>query len=159
VASTAVNGGVGARQWEAVVVLFYILDRNLPSANRVALRAIRAQLALVNISMAVLALLTDVREDHFDVALGAGDGRVHAAQRIARLVMIELGNGADRPPAIRGVTVLARDSQTAVRTVARSGALRTRSAQESREHKYQNENYFESGPDPSAHALPLACVL
>jgi len=60
VAGTAVHGGVGARQREAVVVLFYILDRNLPSANRVALRTIRAQLALVNISMAVLALLTDV---------------------------------------------------------------------------------------------------
>ena len=90
------------------------------------------------------------------MTLGAGDGRVHAAQRIARLVMIELGNRADRPPAIRGVAVLAGDSQAAVRAVAPSGDLSTHNAHEFGEHKYQKENYFESGPDQTAHALPLA---
>ena len=109
--------------------------------------------------MAVLTALTDAGEDHFDVTLGAGDGRVHAAQRIARLVMIKLGNSADRPPAIGGVAVLARDSQAAVRTVPHFSDLRTHRSQESGKRKYQNENCFQFGCDPSAHDLPLACVL
>jgi len=92
------------------------------------------------------------------VTLGAGDGGVHAAQRITRLVMVELGKGADRPPAIRGVAVLARDSQAAVRTVLFSD-LRARSSQESGKRKYQSENCFQFGRDPSAHDLPPACVL
>ena len=93
------------------------------------------------------------------MTLGAGNGRVHAAQRIARLAMVELGNGADRPPATRGVAVLARDRQAAVRTALHFGDLRTHSSQESGKRKYQNENCFQFGRDPSAHDLPPACVL
>jgi hypothetical protein len=109
--------------------------------------------------VAVLTALTDAREDHFDVTLGAGDGRMHTAQRIARLVMVELGNCSDRPPAIRGVAVLARDSQAAVRTVPPFSDLRTHSSHESGKRKYRNENCFQFGCDPSAHDLPPACVL
>lgn len=86
--------------------------------------------------MAVLAALTNTRENRLHVTRGALDGSVHATQRIARLVMVELGNGADRPPAIRGVAVLARDSQAAVRAVAHSSDLRRHSSQESRKRKY-----------------------
>jgi hypothetical protein len=57
------------------------------------------------------------------------------------------------------VAVLARDSQAAVRTVAHFSDLRSHSYQESGKRKYQNENYFQFGCDPSAHDLPLACVL
>ena len=159
VAGIAVDRSVGARQREPVVVLLNILDRDLPSPHRMALFAVRAQLALVNIGMAVLAALTNIRENHLHVARGAGDGSVHAAQRIARLAMVELGNGTDWLPANRSVAVLARDSQAAVRTVASFSDLRTRSSQESGKHKYQNENYFQSGCDPNAHDVPPACVL
>ena len=55
----AVNGGVGARQREAVVVLLNIFDGNLPSPNCMASLAISSQLAPVNISVAVLATLAD----------------------------------------------------------------------------------------------------
>jgi len=109
--------------------------------------------------MAVLTALTDAGEDHFDVTLGAGDGRVHAAQRIARLIVVELRNGTNRPPAIRGVAVLARDSQAAVRTVPHFSDLRTHSSEESGKGKYENENCFQFRYDPSAHDLPFACVL
>ena len=131
VAGIAVYRRVGTGQREAVVVLLNVFNSDRPSADGMALFAIRAQLPFVNVSMAVLAALTDTREDHFDVTLGASHGGVHTAQRIARLVMVELGNGADRPPAIRGVAVLARDRQAAVRTVPYFGDLRTHSSQES----------------------------
>ena len=158
VAGIAVDGCVGTGQRETIVVLLHIFNRDRPSADGVALLAIGAQLTLVNIGVAVLAALTNVGEDHFDVTLGAGDGRVHAAQRIARLVMVELRNCADRPPAICGVAVLAWDSQAAVRTMPHISDLRTHSSQKSRKRKYQSENDFQFGRDPSAHDLPPACV-
>jgi len=37
VTGIAIYSGVGTCQWEAIVVLLHILDRNLPSTNRVAL--------------------------------------------------------------------------------------------------------------------------
>ena len=128
VAGIAVDRRVGTGQREAVVVLLDVFNSDRPSADGVALFAIRAQLALVNISMAVLAALADAGEDHFDVTLGAGDGRVHAAQRIARLIVVEFRNSANRFPAIRGVAILAGNGQTAVRTVRAFRDLRTRSS-------------------------------
>ena len=153
VAGIAVDRSVGTRQREPVVVLLNILNRDLPSPHRVALFAVGAQLAPVNIGMAVLTALTNTGENHLHVACGAGDGSVHATQRISRLVMVELGNGANRPPAIRGVAVLARDSQAAVRTVAPFSNLRTHSYLESGKRTYQNEDYLQFGSGPSAHEL------
>jgi len=37
VTGIAIDSGVGTRQWEAIVVLLHVLDRNLPSTNRMAL--------------------------------------------------------------------------------------------------------------------------
>ena len=159
VAGVAVDRGVGTRQREPVVVLLNIFNRDLPSPHRVALFAARAQLAPVNIGMAVLAALTNIRENHLHVTRGTGDGSVHATQRIAGLAMVELGNGADRPPAIRRVAVLAGNSQVSVRTVADFSDLRTHRSHESGKRKYQTESYFQVGCDPSAHNLPPACVL
>lgn len=56
----AVNGSVRACQGEAVVVLLDIFDGNLPSTDGVALLAVSAELAPMNISVAVLATLADV---------------------------------------------------------------------------------------------------
>jgi hypothetical protein len=55
VASVAVDGSVGARQREAIVVLLNVLNRDLPSPHSVALLAVGAQLPLVNVGMAILA--------------------------------------------------------------------------------------------------------
>ena len=73
------------------------------------------------------------------MTLGAGDGGVHAAQRIARLVVVELGKGADRLPAIRGVAVLARDGQIAVWTTRAFGGLRTSASRERGKREHDNE--------------------
>ena len=93
------------------------------------------------------------------MTLGAGDGRVHAAQRIARLIMVELRNSANRFPAIRGVTILAGNGQAAVRTMRAFRDLRTRSSPEYGERENHDENCFQFRYDPSAHDLPFACVL
>ena len=159
VAGIAVDDRVGTGQGEAVVVLLYVLNGDRPSADGMALLAIGTQLALVNISVAVLAALTDAGEDHFDVTLGAGDGRVNAAQRIPCLIMVELRNSANRFPATRGMTILAGKGETAVRTMRAFRDLRTRSSPESGESENQDENCFQFRYDPSAHDLPLAFVL
>jgi hypothetical protein len=77
----------------------------------------------VDVGVAILTALSDIGEYRPDVTSGAGDGGVHAAQRIFRLVMIEFRNGADRLPCIRRVAVLAGDLQISVWTVRASRDL------------------------------------
>jgi RNase P subunit RPR2 len=91
-----------------------VLNRNLPSTDGVALLAIRSQLPLVNVGMAILATLSNVGEDHPNVTLRAAYRLMHAAQRISRLVVIEFRNATDRFPCGRCVAVLARNAQVAV---------------------------------------------
>ena len=85
-----------------------ILIGDLPSAHGMTLFAIRAQLATVNISVAILAALADVGKNHLHVTLGASDRGVHAAKRVASLIVIKFGDRANRLPCARAVTVLAR---------------------------------------------------
>ena len=73
VAGIAINSRMRSRQRKAVVVLLYLLDRDLPSAHRVALLAIGTELALVDVGMAILAALPHIRENKFYVALRAGN--------------------------------------------------------------------------------------
>ena len=119
-AGVAVDCGVRPGQREPVIVLLDLLNRNLPAAHRVALLAIRSQLPLMNISVAVLTSLSDVGEHGLHVALNAGHGLVHAAQRVSRLIVIEFRNRTDRFPSGSGMTVLTRNVQISVRTVRAS---------------------------------------
>jgi hypothetical protein len=115
VAVVAGRRRVRAGQREAVHVLIDLLHRNFPAADGVAGLASRSHLAPVNVGVAVSAFVADVGEDHLGVAGSAGDACVHAAQRIASLLVIELGHGTDRLPAIDSVAVLARHIEVAVR--------------------------------------------
>ena len=108
VAGITVDRCVSTGQRETIIVLLHIFNSNAPSADGVALLAIRAKLTLVNIGVTVLATLTDVGENHLHVTLNTSDAGVQTTQRIARLVVVELRNGSDRPPAIRRVAILAR---------------------------------------------------
>ena len=72
VAGIAVNGGMRSGQRKTVIVLLNLIDRHLPSADRVTLLAIRSQLPPVNICVAVLTSLPNIREIRFYVALCAG---------------------------------------------------------------------------------------
>jgi hypothetical protein len=106
-------------------VLLDLLNRDGPSANRVALLAIGSQLPLVNIGVAILAALSDVSEDRFHVTLNTGHGLMHAAQRVPGLVVIKFGHCTDRFPGVRRVTVLAREVEISVGAMrAATGNLR-----------------------------------
>jgi hypothetical protein len=81
----------------------------------------------VNICVAVLATLSDVSEDGFDVTLCARNGLMHSAQWVTCLVVIKFGDSADRLPRTRGVAVLAWDGEASVGTVScPAGNLRPR---------------------------------
>ena len=108
---------MSAGQREAVVMILDLLDGDTPSAHRVALRAIRAQLAFMDIRVAVLALAAHIVENHLNVAGRAGHADVHAAQRVGCLIVIKFRNGTDGPPALRGMAILTRDVETTVRTL------------------------------------------
>lgn len=116
VASVAIDGGMGSGQREAIVVVLNIANRDLPSAHRVALLAVRAELAAVNVGVAILAALSDVGEYRFHVALGTGHRLVHAAQGILRAIVIEFRNGPNWAPGVGSMAILARDAQVSVRT-------------------------------------------
>ena len=123
-AGIAVHSGVRSGQRKTVIVLLDLLNRNLPAPDRVAGLAIGSQLTLVNISMAVLAALSYVTKHRFYVALSAGDGLVHAAQRIACPVVVEFWNGSNRLPPACCMAILTRNSEVPVRTASSARNLR-----------------------------------
>ena len=119
---TVVAGGRGVRagEREPVHVLIDLGNGDLPAADAMAVLAGSAHPALVEVSMAVGALVADIGEHHFGMAAGAGDTFVQAAQGETRLVVIELRHGTDWFPAIDGVAILAGKIQIAM------GAARVR---------------------------------
>ncbi len=74
----AVDGCMRSSKRKAVVVLLDLLDRDLPSTHGVALFAIGPELTLVDIRVAILTALSDVRENGLRVALDARDSGVHS---------------------------------------------------------------------------------
>ena len=146
VTGLAVHGGMRAGEGEAVIVLLDLLNRNLPPPDRVAGLAIGSQLPLVNISMAVLAALSNVAEHRLDVALSAGDGLVHAAQRIARPVVVEFWNGSNRLPPACGMTILAGNREAAVRTASSARYLRLPRTWVRGKREQRHCNHLEHGP-------------
>lgn len=105
-------------------MLLHLLDRNGPSPNGVALVAFGAELPLVNVRVAVLATQPRIRKHRLHVTLRASYSLMHTAQGITGLVVIEFRNGADRPPCIRRVTILARNIQIPVCAVRTPRSLR-----------------------------------
>lgn len=119
VALLALDYGVRAEQRKPVEVLLNRLNRHLPTENGVALGAICAELRAVNVGVAIGAVLSNIGENQLGVASGAGHFFVHAAQRVARGVVAEFGNGANRSPACVRVAVFAGNVEGTVRTSAR----------------------------------------
>ena len=99
-------------------MIFHRLDGNIPALNRVALRTVRAHFSLVDVGVAVLAILADVGKYRLDMALHALHFFVHAAKRVLGLIVIELRYRPDGPPTRGGMAVLAGNVQRAVRTTS-----------------------------------------
>ena len=112
----ALQRRVGSQQRKPVLVIFYLLNGNIPALHRVALRAIRAHFALVHVGVAVLAVLRHISENRFDVAQHALHFFMHSAQGIFRFIVIEFRNCLDGTPSCSGVAVLTWDRERAVRT-------------------------------------------
>lgn len=82
----------------------------------------------MEIRVAVGAILAHIGKDRLDVAARARHLLMHAAQRILCRVVIKFRDRADGRPARGRMAVLARNIQTAVRTLLRL-ALRCRGGQ------------------------------
>lgn len=105
-------------------MLIDLLDRNVPALDCVTLLAVSAHLPFVDVSVAIRAVGTHIREDRLGVALGAAHSLVHAAQRILRRVVIEFRDGSNRLPSAERVAVLTGNTQTSVRATRVCGRLR-----------------------------------
>jgi hypothetical protein len=134
----AFHHGVRAEQRKPVEVLLNRLDGNLPAENRVALRAVRAELGAVNVSVTIGALFSNVGENRFGVASGAGNFFVHAAKRVSRGIVIEFSNRPNGGPTRVGVAILAGNVQGTVRTSTRL-PLGVRRATEAEDKKQEHE--------------------
>ena len=111
----AIQAGVPANEWKAVVVLLDGLQSDVPALHRMTVLAVRSHLPAMNIGMTVRTASACVGEHRFSVALGATHALVKPAQRILCFVVIKFRNGADRFPPQRGVAVLAGNREAAVR--------------------------------------------
>lgn len=129
----ALNRSVGSEKRKTILVIPDLLDRDVPTLNSVALRAVGAHLALVNVSVAILAVFSYVGEDRLDVALRAAHLFVHAAERVFGFVVIEFGNRANGTPSGRSVAILARNTQRAMRA---SGCLPLGQRRGSTKHRH-----------------------
>ena len=75
------------------------MGSDIPTLHGVALRAIGAHLAAMNIRVAIGAIFPYVGEDGFRVALHALHFFVHAAEQVVGLVVIEFGDCSNGAPA------------------------------------------------------------
>jgi len=158
VAGVAGSRGVRAGQREPVHVLVDLLHRNLPAADGVTGLAVGTHLALVNVGVAVGALVADIGENHFGVASGASYALMHAAQGEFRQIVVELRHGADRLPSVNGVAVLAGEIQIAMRAMAvlsrrLGGRSRRRQEQQTQEHAFRDQTWKQV-PRPHTSKKP-----
>lgn len=140
VAGGTIQGCVGSHQGKAVLVLVDLLGGNLPALYAVALLAAGAELALVNIGMAIGALVTYVCEYGFDVALGTGDSLMQPTQRVPGLIVVKFGRVSDGLPSAEGVAILTGDTEGAVRTSGIGVGLRLPSRRHG-EHEKQEPDH------------------
>lgn len=92
-------------------MILYLLYRDIPSANGVALCAIRTELPPVNIRVTICAILPHIRKNRLYVALRALHFLVHTPQGIVCMVVIEFRTCADRTPSRCCVAVFARNRE------------------------------------------------
>jgi len=115
VAGIAGDSGVRAEEREAIVVVLHVLGGDIPALHGVALRAIRAHLAAMNVRVTIGAIFPYIGEDRLGVALHALHFFVHAAKRVPGFVVIEFGDCANGPPTGSGVAIFAMNREGSVR--------------------------------------------
>ena len=133
---------VGTEKREAVLVILNLLRGNLPTEHGVALRAVGAHFAPVNIGVTILAVFPNVGKHRFDMTLRALHFLVHAAKRVFCFVVIEFRDGANRAPPGGGMAILTRYGQRSMGAarglLLRLGARRHRRLREGESEPAQN---------------------
>jgi hypothetical protein len=89
VAIDALQQSMRPDQRKTILVIRYFLQRNLPTLDGVAAFAVGAELAAMNICVAVSTMGAYVLEDQAGVALGTGHLLVHTAQWVTGVIVIE----------------------------------------------------------------------
>lgn len=114
VALVACHQGMRSHQREPVLVVLNRLQRNLPALYGVAIRTTGAELAAMDIRVAVGALRAYVLEYQAGMTLIASHIRVHSTQRISGQIVIEVRIRSDWFPTGVGVTVGAGSGERAM---------------------------------------------
>ena len=144
---------MGTEQRESIFMLLELGGMKFPTVNRVARLAVVAELPAVKIGVAICATATHVREDKARVALRASYSHVHAAQWIARAIVVKLRNATDWFPTGARVAVFARNRDCAVRVsvvllyLGLGGLLQHRQREERQENNPEQE-YFPQDARP-----------
>ena len=108
------RGGMSPDERKQILVVANLLLGGEPALLDVALGAVRAKLAKMNVGMAIGAVLPDIGEDRLGMALAAGHFAMPAAEGIARSVVIEFRKRTKRRPAGGRMTILARNLERTV---------------------------------------------
>lgn len=150
-AGVAIQRRMRSHQGKTILVVLDLLHRNLPAFHGVALFASGAELALVNVGVALGTLCRHIGKHQLSVAGHARHFFVHAPQRIFRLIVIKFGHAADRLPSTKRVAVLARDIQRPVRTPGGCAGWPGRYTYHTHQHQ---EDQRRGSPDCSQATLP-----
>jgi len=119
VAGLAIHDLVRPEKREAVLMVLYCRQFDVPPANGMALLTVASHLAAVKVGMTIGTLFPDIGEYQARMAFPAVQSGVHPAKRVNGFRVFEIGIGPDRFIAGRIMTVSTRDADRPV------GAART----------------------------------
>jgi hypothetical protein len=109
VTGIAIDRSVRPNQGKAILVLVDVVDGHLPSGVAMTKIALRGVFAPMDVGVAVLALMANLRENEVGVAVLTTHALVHPPQRETSLSVIELKNVAKWLPTKGCVAILAGD--------------------------------------------------
>lgn len=109
------RGGMSPNKREQILVIANLFLGGEPALLNVALGAVWAKLAQMNVGMAIGAVLPDIGEDRLGMALAAGHFAMPAAEGIPRLIVIEFRKRTKRRPAGGRMTIFTRNLERTVR--------------------------------------------
>jgi len=151
VATLAGRGAMRPDEREPVGVFPGLPDFDSPALHGVALLAIAAKLAAVNVGVAGTALLAHVAEDTVHMARSARHPFMAAQERPVGLrIMVELRTGSDRLPGCRGVATFTGYAEWSV-GVGRTSRRRRGLSGGQRRKSRRSEHQPDRGGSPSDH--------
>jgi hypothetical protein len=107
VARFALQHGVRADKGKTILMILDFANRHLPAFDGMTPLAVGSELTPVDVRVTIGAMRARIFENQRGVALGAADVFMHAAQRVARVVVAEFRKRADRLPTGEAMAVLA----------------------------------------------------